>query len=530
MSIDRLLDLQHPCQPAFSPDGSRVAFTVEDAFTLPEKGRAARVWVAAADGSGAQRMTEGPGSDRLPVWSPDGHTLAFVSDRAKVKVGVVHLLASDGSIRAIGDVKGSVEDLRWSSDGTTIMALAADVGSDKAGSDSATTIGDGKDDPQVVQPATHWRRLWTIDVAGGETTELRLGGLNVWEFDWRGGDVAALVSEDPSESGWYDARVVRIRDGRATTVHTPRLQAASIRLSPDGGSIALVEALASDRGVLYGEITVIPPSGVALILGPGFDAGEVSWVDADRLLCAGMDHLDMAVAIVELDGLITPLWSAEADLGNHELPLAVLSSDGSTLAAAHSSWQHPPELRTLALEAPGAAWSDLSRLNAAAVDIDLPRRERIKWTAADGLEIEGFLVTPRQTNRPLPLIVLVHGGPTAAYGAAYPRHFGAWQSDAGYALLLPNPRGSVGRGREFMEANLGDMGGRDLGDILSGRRRAGRARRRRRHPRGHHGRELRRVHGRLGGHPDRPFPRRGRDRRRHRLALVSRHHQHRPLR
>ena len=38
MSFDRLLDLEHPCQPAVSPDGTRVAFTVEQAYTLPEVG------------------------------------------------------------------------------------------------------------------------------------------------------------------------------------------------------------------------------------------------------------------------------------------------------------------------------------------------------------------------------------------------------------------------------------------------------------------------------------------------------------
>ena len=103
-----MLHLLHPCQPAFAPDGTRVAFTVEEAFTQPEVGRAARIWVAAADGSGAQRMTDGPRSDRRPAWSPDGRTLAFISDRDKAKVGAVHLLGPDGSISRIGDVLGSV--------------------------------------------------------------------------------------------------------------------------------------------------------------------------------------------------------------------------------------------------------------------------------------------------------------------------------------------------------------------------------------------------------------------------------------
>jgi dipeptidyl aminopeptidase/acylaminoacyl peptidase len=468
MSFDRLLDLEHPCQPAVSPDGTRVAFTVEQAYTLPEVGRAARIWVAAADGSGADRVTDGPRSDRLPVWSPDGLMLAFVSDREQAKVGAIHLLDPDGSTRRLGQVAGSVEDLRWSSDGATVLALAADVGADQAGADSATPVGDVKEDPRVVRPASHWRRLWKIDVATGATAQLPLTGLNVWEFDWHGGDVAALVSEDPSESGWYDARVVRISGDEVTTVHTPRLQAASISLSPESGAIAMVESLASDRGVLYGDVTVVTATGEARVVEVGFDAAEVRWVDAATLVCTGMHHLDFAVATIALDGSVTPLWRGAADLGGHNFPLAVRDPHGRSLIAAHSSWEHPPELRSLPLDSPGSTWSELSRVNAAAAAIELPQRTAVSWTAPDGLELEGFLITPAETTQPPPLIVLVHGGPTAAYGAAYPRHFGSWQSAAGYALFLPNPRGSIGRGREFTEANLGDMGGRDLGDILSG--------------------------------------------------------------
>ncbi len=463
-----MLQLLHPCQPAFAPDGTRVAFTVEEAFTQPEVGRAARIWVAAADGSGAQRMTDGPRSDRRPAWSPDGRTLAFISDRDKAKVGAVHLLAADGSISRIGEVLGSVEDVRWSADGTRLMALAADVGSDKAGSDSATTIGDAKEDPQVVRPALHWRRLSVIDVETGATRRVELDGWNVWEFDWHGDEIAALVSRDPSENGWYDAEVVRARGDAVTTVYTPELQAASIALEPESGAIALVESLASDRGVLYGALRVVDAAGVLHRLDPGFDAAEVSWADAGTLLCAGVSHLDNAVATVTLDGTITTLWSGYAELGEYEFPLAVLSPDRSTLVASHSSWDDVPELRALALADPANGWTSLSRLNAGAESIALPRREKVTWHAPDGEEIEGYLITPAGATGPLPLIVNVHGGPAGAWGPAYPRQTWLWPSMGGYALLLPNPRGSIGRGLDFTRANVGDMGGGDLGDILAG--------------------------------------------------------------
>ena len=95
--------------------------------------------------------------------------------------------------------------------------------------------------------------------------------------------------------------MVRISNGDVTTVFTPQLQVASVRLAPGSGAIALVEALASDRGVLYGqEVTVIDAGGTPSQLALGFDAAEVSWIDDDRLLCAGMHHLEDAVAVLGL--------------------------------------------------------------------------------------------------------------------------------------------------------------------------------------------------------------------------------------
>jgi dipeptidyl aminopeptidase/acylaminoacyl peptidase len=64
----------------------------------------------------------------------------------------------------------------------------------------------------------------------------------------------------------------------------------------------------------------------------------------------------------------------------------------------------------------------------------------------------------------------VHGGPTGTWSWQFVQS-GGWTQllvSAGYAVLLPNPLGSTGRGQEFARANLGDMGGGDLKDILAG--------------------------------------------------------------
>lgn len=91
----------------------------------------------------------------------------------------------------------------------------------------------------------------------------------------------------------------------------------------------------------------------------------------------------------------------------------------------------------------------------------------------DGLGIDGLLVTPAGFERgatPLPMVVIVHGGPTSQFVHEYAPSGGLAHvlAAAGYAVLLPNPRGSAGRGDAFVTANLGDLGGGDLSDVIAG--------------------------------------------------------------
>ncbi|MCA1654802.1 MAG: alpha/beta fold hydrolase [Sphingomonadales bacterium] len=97
--------------------------------------------------------------------------------------------------------------------------------------------------------------------------------------------------------------------------------------------------------------------------------------------------------------------------------------------------------------------------------------QSISWQRA-GAEVQGWLLTPlRRQNAAakMPMIVEVHGGPSSAHTPRF-----VWDgnraalTNAGYALLLPNPRGSYGQGEAFTRANIRDFGGGDLADILAG--------------------------------------------------------------
>jgi dipeptidyl aminopeptidase/acylaminoacyl peptidase len=163
------------------------------------------------------------------------------------------------------------------------------------------------------------------------------------------------------------------------------------------------------------------------------------------------------------------VWSGAASLGSTWMPSVAVSDDGAAVVTAFSAWDAPPELRRLRPGDAQPAWAALTQLNTALAELPRPVCEGVAWSASDGTEIEGLLIRPADhAGRRLPLVVRVHGGPTDAYQWEFPSAGTLWPAEAGYALLLPNPRGSAGRGQAFARANLGDMGGADLGDILAG--------------------------------------------------------------
>ena len=455
-----VLELLLPGEVELSPDGSRIAFTVSASFREKDKPIESRLWVGDVDGE----LRKGE-SGSLPRFSPDGSRLAFASGQDHE--GRLSLWVDD---RELGEILGSVEDIQWSPDGSSLLVLAADLGADRAGAESATKIeekGAEERDPKVFRPAQYWRRLWLVDAATGDARDVTPEGVNVFEFGWAGGKVAAVCTDEPSESAWYDAWLGVI-DPEARTVervHTPNWQLQAPRISP-GGRVAFIEGFASDRGTLTGTVHLAGSGPVA----PELDATWIEFADDETLWVSGWRGAGSFAGRLSLDGSGTfeELAGGEATIGHRYSPRIAVSADGSHAAAAYESADEPPEI---------ALWENgerraLTSLNAEVAPkiANLEWRD-YRWESSDGLEIQGLLALPRErANGPLPLVVAVHGGPTGSWSRMFAPAYGLMQllAEAGYATLFPNVRGSVGRGPEFAQANLGDMGGGDLQDILTG--------------------------------------------------------------
>jgi dipeptidyl aminopeptidase/acylaminoacyl peptidase len=467
--------LRRPLAVAVSPDGTRVAATVAATFTRKGERAESSIWLVPTDGrSEARQVTPGGGEDALPRWSPSGAELAFASDRDHPGRMSLYLLAEgSGEAVPLADIEGSVEDARWAPDGRSLLVLAADLGAHRAGAQTATTIVElagAEQDPKVVRPARAWRRLFRVEAESGATAEVGPEGLNVWEFDWRD-FVVAVCSDDPSESAWYDARlaVLDLDVRSARTLRIPEWQIQGPRISPDGTRVAFVEGFCSDRGLLAGTVHVLDVAGgEARPLAPELDVGMVAWQDDATLLYAAWRGLGSSCGTLRLDGTADERCGGDFTLGIRYAPLVAASRDGGTLATILDAPDSPPEVVVLDEGGPRPI-TDLN--GAAAAEIPRPDWERFSWEAEDGLEIEGLLaLPPDRGTQPLPLVVLVHGGPTSCWTWELAPYRGAANllAAAGYAVLLPNPRGSAGRGQAFARANLGDLGGGDLRDILAG--------------------------------------------------------------
>lgn len=163
----------------------------------------------------------------------------------------------------------------------------------------------------------------------------------------------------------------------------------------------------------------------------------------------------------------------EKDDGRNYLPF--LNQNGSSFGLISKDFDHPPEV--FVTSADEYRLQKISALQPRNIP-KLGTAKVIEWKAKDGVLIEGILVLPvnYEEDKPLPLIVACHGGPNGAWPEAFigsadeqvvPISFG-FLAGAGYAVLAPNPRGSIAYGPEFTIKNFRDLGGGDLEDILSG--------------------------------------------------------------
>ena len=250
----------------------------------------------------------------------------------------------------------------------------------------------------------------------------------------------------------------------------PRVQIAQPKVSPDAKEVSFIGGLMSDFENPGGDAFVLPlqeagTSPVNLTRTLAATVLTLRWGCATgQLLASVVRGAEMELATIDTASAASRvLWSARDVLNGADTAVS-LDCRTSITATIRESYVSPPEIAV----GPLGAWRALTAANAGR---EAPVSVRSLEWRSDGRDVQGWLVTPRTAppGAKLPMITAVHGGPAAAY---QPNYFGPGFNRAlvehGFALFLPNPRGSYGQGQDFTLANVRDLGHGDLRDILAG--------------------------------------------------------------
>jgi dipeptidyl aminopeptidase/acylaminoacyl peptidase len=493
-----------PTWIALSPDGATVAWTLRSAPALihltevaePAKDRVLNPATAASHKDCASEA---------PVWSPDGSALAFTSSctPASETAGQDQIFLwtkSTGAFKQLTHLTGSIDSLAWSPDGKSIGFLFVENATRSAGALAAMKPWSGV----IGEDGVEIQRVAAVSSEDGSFTFLTPGDLHVYEFDWSPGsyEIAFIAANPPGENNWWVAKLYTRTLGSLTTCYsrpicdfngpltgTPTvildpttvpgplhgLQIAVPRFSPDGSQIAFIGGIMSDQGSTGGDIYTVSanpfpkeprePKDIT----PNREASPAwfSWVNSDTLgvaeVAKGNSHL-FAYDIPSQRALAQYDYTYPGTLRAGGLSMRIaLSADSQSLAFIRSSFDTPPEI----FAGPLSSLKQITHLNDGIKPV-WGKSESIEWEN-EGFHVQGWLLYPADYNpaKKYPLIVSVHGGPSAAIGSSW-EGGGALFSAMGYFVFSPNPRGSYGQGERFTQANVKDFGYGDLRDILKG--------------------------------------------------------------
>jgi dipeptidyl aminopeptidase/acylaminoacyl peptidase len=461
---EQVLALRGLGEVQISPDGERIAFTV----TEPPKGatRNSNIWIFNTRTRDLRRFTTAAKRDYSPRWSPNGQTLAFLSNRDGSTQ--IYLLAMDGG-EAVKLTAGQsdIESFAWSPDGLRIAFTAAE-----SATDDENKKQEAKDDARVIDKDDKPARLWMIDVAAKQTRQLTNGKWKVAEFDWLpSGTELIVTATDKYAPERFTNRIYSLslnptQNTELRELLTPRGEFGDVKISPDGKSIAYIAG------------RVESPLGHDLFVQAvaGGEPRNLTATTLDRAIESYVWQTDGSILAQVETGFKTALYRITAGgkatlvSGLETNPLSFDAHKSGVLALVGQTLKNPRELWVSDRR---GHFSQVTNFNEGFRQFGLVEPEMLEYRSFDGLKIEAELFKPRdfRTGQRVPLIVLVHGGPTGRWADAFNSHYSAWTQllvSRGYAVLLPNVRGSTGYGWEFSVSNRGDWGGGDFKDILAG--------------------------------------------------------------
>lgn len=468
LTPEQVTTLQQVTTAALSPDARWIAYTLSqpraaEEDTIAGQRSYSELWLVPAVGGAPRAIVQRPNSASGASWSPDGAFLGFVA-RGQVQT----VPTAGGDQRAITSAANGIVAFQWSPDGQWI-AYTSRVGEAPGAADRRRRGNDVVASSQLNRPV----RLWVQRVSGGDARALTPETQTVRDFGWSPDSrTIAFQSTENSDADsdlMYRKIFTITTDGGAPRLVVPTEgKLGPMAWSPDGTRLAFLGAV-SFNDPLAQSVFVVTPGSIAVNLTPSYEGSAlwVGWQDARTVRFVAVEGTKTALNTVSATGgAITRV----AGHGPEIFVSASFSRDGATFALPANTAQFPNEVHIGTLR--DRRLRRVTTHNAWLANVRLGRQETVEWKARDGWRIQGIVIHPiAAAQGRAPLAVLPHGGPEGfsldgwSTNSLYPAQV---MAAAGYAVFMPNYRGSGGRGVAFAKGDHRDLGGREFDDVLDG--------------------------------------------------------------
>lgn len=477
LTAEDLTRLRSAAEVDISPDGATIAYilTVPRAIKDEESGPAWGELHLVATETGPDRpFVTGKVNASLPRFSPDGSRVAFLAKRnGDTAVGIYAIAVQGGEAIRLVEHKTDILAFDWRPDGKALAFVATEPTPD-----ALQKARDKGFKQQVVEEDVAPQRPYVAELNDNATgsTIRRLTDFtsHCWNALYSPDGARLLVDAAPAPS--IDDRymfrrltVIDASSGKTISRVDNIGKLGPFEWSADGGQLIWVGGSSlsdTKEGRLF---SASASGGAAKELLPNF-LGHVDTVrplSGQRALFLASVGVKSQIGIVPLGGgAVTTLFEAASPVFEE---LSV-STDGQRAALIGSTITTPREVFSFALDA--RAVQGRTNSNPWLSEIGLAPQQVFRWKARDGLDLEGLLLLPTPTPAtPLPLIVIAHGGPESHYRNGWVTSYSEpaqLLATRGYAVFLPNYRGSTGRGVAFATSSQRDPGGKEFDDLIDG--------------------------------------------------------------
>ncbi|KAG9688205.1 putative acylamino-acid-releasing enzyme, partial [Aureobasidium melanogenum] len=487
--LQSLCDLEIPNTIRFSPDGRNVLYSTELTWGHKKGPRAvSTLWLAkTGQENSAQRLTSGFYKDHAGAWAPDGKSIAFVSDRADAgKSWAIYVLPlRDGDFKeteayAVTDVHNekAIEKFAFSPDGKQIAFLSADEKTPEQKQKEAQG-----EDMHVWGEQWSLTRLRVIDLETRKGSNL-VSDRHLVDFCWSpdGMRIAFASCRTPDfENSFLEGVTISTVDADLTSIKDicslPRSNDINLTWANDG-KLYGCSGVPTDKLLAgHGIYSIDPESHSSSFehVASGIDDDAVGLTKASNgeVLAKVEHHLESRIC--SLSGKI--LYGQQREI--EAFDAAYTSNKGNmVLAIATSDINHPVQVFTTTDG--GATMIQLSNHGKAFSSRGFGTCNILTSPSDDAtVDIEALYLSPTtrrgcmDSDHPkdaLPTVVMVHGGPNTRLTNAFNTYYymlTPYLLSAGYGILIPNYRGSSGRGQRFAEFSVEGTGKHDYADIIT---------------------------------------------------------------